>query len=117
MPRGDYLFSTTDWFSVEEDQKRSIASEIDGLEGNRLLNTSVGDLYDYLEKKYRIDVPVLEEDRIVADQKETQLDVSRDPNRFIRDRTCPSYVTGTMIEHNNPLLRSKPTPSRSGATT
>ena len=114
MPRGDYLFSTTDWFSVEEDQKRSIASEIDGLEGNRLLNTSVGDLCDYLEKKYRIDVPVLEEDRIVADQKETQLDVSRDPNRFIRDRTRPSYVTGTMIEHKQSPCQEKPTPSRSG---
>jgi hypothetical protein len=98
VPRGDYLFSTTDWFSVEENQKRSIISEIDGLQGNRLLNTSVDDLSGYFEQKYRIDVPVLEEDRIVADQKETQLDVSRDPNRFIRDRTRPSLVTGTLIE-------------------
>ena len=30
-------------------------------------------------------------------QKEVQVDVSRDPNRFIRDRTRPAYLPGTQF--------------------
>ncbi len=75
--RDDYLFCGTDWFLVEEGQKRALQSEIDAIDGNRLLNTSVDDLCDFFEEKYRIDVPELHEDQIVVDQQETQVDVSR----------------------------------------
>lgn len=30
------MFNKTDWFSVEEHQKRAILSEIDDIDGNRL---------------------------------------------------------------------------------
>ena len=95
---GDYLFCGTDWFSVEESQKRTLESEIDAIDGNRLLNTSVDDLCDFFEEKFGIDIPELHENQIVADQQETQIDVSQDPMRFIRDSSCPFFVAGTLIE-------------------
>ena len=101
--RDDYLFCRTDWFSVEESQKRSLQSEIDAIDGNRLLNTSIDDLCDFFEEKFRIDVPELHEDQIVADQQETQIDVSQDPMRYIRDRSRPFHVAGTLIELTVPF--------------
>ena len=101
--RDDYLFCGTDWFSVEEGQKRALQSEIDAIDGNRLLNTSIDDLCDFFEEKFRIDVPELHEDQIVADQSETQIDVSKDPMRFIRDRSRPFHVAGTLIEVTVPF--------------
>ena len=48
------------------------------MDGNRLLNTSTNDLCGYFAEKYSINVPTLFEERIIADQKETQIDVSGD---------------------------------------
>ena len=99
----DFLFCRTDWFSVEEGQKRTLQSEIDAIDGNRLLNTSVDDLCDFFEEKFRIDIPELHEDQIVADQKEIQIDVSQDPMRFIRDRSRPFHMAGTLVEVTVPF--------------
>ena len=102
-PANDHLFSKADWFSVEEHQKNAMLEEIDKVEGNRLLNTSVDDLCDYFEKKYSIDVPVLHEDQIVADQREIQIDVSRDRNRYIGDRSRPFLIAGTAVDISIPF--------------
>ena len=89
--RDEYLFHGPEWFAVEEHQRRSLQSEIDAIDGNRLLNTSVDDLCAFFEEKFRINVPALQEDRIVVSQEETKIDVSQDPMRFIRDRSQPFY--------------------------
>ena len=73
------------------------------MDGNQLLNTSVDDLCVYFEEKFRVDVPVLHEDQIVVSQEETEIDVSRDPMRFIRDRSRPFYMTGTLVEVTVPF--------------
>ena len=99
----NYLFGKVDWFSVQEHQKRALADEIAQFDGNRLLNTSVADLSEYFASKCRVDVPVLHESEIVADQKEVQVDVSRDPMRFIRDRSQPFYVQGAQVEITVPF--------------
>ncbi len=101
--RNDYLFCTTDWFSVRDGQEKSLQSEIDGVDGNRLLNTSVDDLCDFFEKNFRIDVPVLAEDKIVADQREVQIDVSQDRMRHVRDRSQPFHMSGTCVEVTVPF--------------
>lgn len=97
MRKRNYLFSKYDWFSVQENQKRQLTAEISQMDGNRLLNTSPDDLCDYFEEKYRVNVPVLKEDEITADQNETQIDVSGDRLRVIRDRSRPFYISGTEI--------------------
>lgn len=73
------------------------------MDPDRLLNTSVEDLARYFEAKFRIDVPVLRVDNTVVDQREKQIDVSRDPLRMISDRSKPFYITGTEIEVEVPF--------------
>lgn len=99
----NYLFGKADWHSVQEHQKKALADEIAQFDGNRLLNTSVADLSEYFAAKYRVDVPVLRESEIVVDQKEVQVDVSRDPMRFIRDLSQPFYVPGAKVEISVPF--------------
>ena len=96
MAQQNYLFSKYDWFSVQEHQKKQLANEVASMEGNRLLNTSVDDLCDYFEEKYRVNVPSLRESDIVADQKEIKIDVSR-------DRSRSSNIPGTAIEITVPF--------------
>jgi hypothetical protein len=97
------LFSSIDWFSFQEHQNKSLTDEIAQFDGNRLLNTSIDDLCDYFEKKYHMDVPIIQENQIVVDQKEVQIDVSRDPMRFIPDPSRPFYVSGMEIEITVPF--------------
>jgi hypothetical protein len=98
------LFSRRDWFDVERNQKILLEEEVASMDENRLLNTSVDDLCTYLIGKYSIDdVPTLRPEEIAVDQRETQIDVSRDPMRFVFDRSRPAYVTGTEIEYSVPF--------------
>lgn len=99
----NYLFNEIDWHSVDSYQRAKLGEEIDGMDGDRLLNTSVDDLCEYFVQQYRIDVPVLNVDEIVADQSETEIDVSQDPLRFIPDRSRPAYIKGTAIEVTIPF--------------
>lgn len=103
MGRPNYIFNKYDWFSVQEHIKKQLANEIAEMDGNRLLNTSVDDLCKYFEDKYRVNVPILFENTIVADQQETQIDVSQDQMRAIRDRSQPFYMPGTVIEITIPF--------------
>jgi len=101
--QSNYLFSNVDWFSVQDHQRKQLTDEVAGFDGNRLLNTSADDLSGYFENKYSINVPVLRENEIVADQRETQIDVSRDPMRDIRDSSRPFYIPGTIVEITVPF--------------
>lgn len=103
MKEPSYLFSKYDWFAVRDHQKKQLADEIAEMNGDRLLNTSVDDLCDYFEEKYRINVPSLIRTQIVADQRESQIDVSGDRLRVIRDRNRPFYISGTEIEITVPF--------------
>ena len=79
MTEDDYLFSKYTWFFFKESRIRDLKREIASWDENRLLKTSAEDLCKYLVGKYRIDVPVLNRDGIIVDQRETEVDVSRDP--------------------------------------
>ena len=103
MGMDDRLFSTVDWFTFKQYQLKELEEEVAGWEENRLLNTSVEDLCKYFVDKYRIDVPVLDRDEIIVAQRETEVDVSRDPSRIIIDRSQPVYVSGTEIEITVPF--------------
>lgn len=103
MASDDHLFSRVDWFSVDMHQKAQLKKEVDSFEGNRLLNTAVDDLSNYFAQKYRIDVPVLQKENIVVDQREAKVDVS---NRFeyVSRGRGPNYVAGTTVEITVPFV-------------
>lgn len=103
MRERNYLFNNVDWYSVDQHQRKELAKEIDGINGDRLLNTSVDDLCDYFEKKYKVEVPALRPENIVADQRETKIDVSGDPRRYFSNPGQPFYVNGTAVEISVPF--------------
>lgn len=103
MRAPNYLFSKHDWFAVKDHQKKQLTDEVAKMDGNKLLNTSPDNLCDYFEEKYRVNVPSLIETEIVADQKETQIDVSGDRLRVIRDRSRSFYIPGTEVEITVPF--------------
>ena len=104
MAKNNILFSTVDWLSFKQSQLKNLAEEVNGWNGDQLLNTSVEDLCEYFVAKYKIDVPVLDRDGIVVDRCETEIDVSRDPLRFIMDRSQSFYIPGTEIEITVPFM-------------
>ena len=103
MKDSEYLFSSASWHDVERNQLQEMQKAIAALDGNRLLNTSVEDLVLYFEVKFQIEIPTLLTEEIVVDQRETQIDMSRDPSRYISDRSRPFFIAGTEIEVEIPF--------------
>jgi hypothetical protein len=92
----EYLFhGPHDMFSVVEHQKQQVNKGVDDLDSNYLLNANEDDLVKSLIHEYSLDVPVIKDDEIhIADHGETKVDVSRDFNRGIDDRSRPFYIPG-----------------------
>ena len=102
-PRDDVLFSQHSLYEVLRAQERTMFEEIDSFEGNRLLNTSVDDLCDYFEQRYRIEPPRLRDAEITVDQNEVPVDVSHDRARVIFERSRPFYLKGTEVSFFVPV--------------
>ncbi len=95
-----YIFNGTDIHNETASRETALRKEIQELDSNYLLNVSEEDLVRWLVEKFRMDVPViLDQELHVADHKETQIDVSKDPRRIKPRgyRGHPFYVTGTKI--------------------
>ena len=90
------LFNRVDIFSVIEHQKQELKNAFQKVTNAELDADSVAVAARLIEQ-FSINVPVLEEDKKYALTKETQLDVSHDPRRFLRDRSQPFYISGTEI--------------------
>lgn len=99
----EYLFSKVSWHDVERHQLQEMRKAIEAMDGNRLLNTSADDLATHFEKQFQIEIPSLLTDEIVVDQRETKIDVSRDQNRMIFDRSRAFHITGTEVEVEIPF--------------
>ncbi|MFZ3220550.1 MAG: hypothetical protein WA174_10980 [Rhodoferax sp.] len=99
----EYLFSNVSWHDVERHQLQEMRKAIEAVDGNRLLNTSVDDLAAYFEQKFQIEIPSLLTDEIVVDQREAKIDVSRDQNRMIFDRSRAFHIAGTEVEVEIPF--------------
>jgi hypothetical protein len=95
MKSMNYLFTGPSMFDVVENEKQRVKKEVQKLDANYILNASEQDLIRALVDEFYLHVPKLREDDIhVADYRETQIDVSGDPNRFIIHRGEPFYIQG-----------------------
>jgi len=93
-----YFFSDYDIYEFIENRKLQLSSAIRSLDQNTLLNSYEDEIVAMLVNQFRLDVPAIIDDQIhVADHGETQVDVSRDPNRGFIDRSKPFYDLGTKI--------------------
>lgn len=105
--REDYLFHKSDWFAMQDDWKKKLAASIETMNGDELLNTSTSDLAKYYVSEYELVVPTICPDEIVVDQREAQIDISQEQNRYIRDRSRPHYIAGTSVEVDLPFSGNK----------
>src|SRR6266568_9375622 len=103
MPNQDLLFVKYDLLSVIERHRQGVQMEVAGIDPDSLLNVSVDDLLGSLHERFRIDTPILQKSEITVDQQETQVDVSRDPMRFIPDPSRPFYIPGTEVSYFVPF--------------
>ena len=99
----NYLFRDHDWHSMQEDLCSGLIQEINGEDGDKLLNTSTNDLASYYAEKHFFEAPQLLPKEIVVDQREVKINVSQDQNRDIRDRSKPFYLVGTSVEVEVPF--------------
>ena len=58
MSKADYLFTEFDLRQGLEAEREKMFQEIESIERNRLLNTSVPDLVNYFVEMYTVNVPV-----------------------------------------------------------
>ena len=99
----DYLFHDLDWHSIQEDLRNRLVQEINGEDSDKLLNTSTNDLAKYYADKYFFEVPQVQPDETVVDTREVQIDVSKNKNRYISDRSKPFLVPGTSLDVEVPF--------------
>jgi hypothetical protein len=103
----DHLFTKGDWHATQDAWRKKLVSAIEGKNGDELLNTSTADLAMYYVSESEFEVPIIFPDDIVVDQRETQIDVSNDHNRHIRNRSQPFHITGTSVDVELPYTGNK----------
>lgn len=104
---GGALFTGASVLDVLPDQMRQIREKIQSLSPDYVLNASEEDLITSISTEYRLDTPILEEDRIHVDYGEQQIDVSGDPMRYFIDRSRPFYIAGTRVTFILPFSGEK----------
>ncbi len=90
------LFNRVEIFAVIEHQKQELKKAFRNVTNAELDADQVA-LAARLIEQFSINVPVLDEDKKYAITKETRVDVSGDPRRFITNRSAPFYVAGTEV--------------------
>lgn len=95
MSRNDTLFSRTDWFSVRDQILQAVRDEIDSLDQDRLLGTSVDTLCEYFGDKYTFEVPVLDRSGVEIDHRED--------SRMVEDYGRTVRIQETVIDVSVPF--------------
>lgn len=102
--QGRGLFAGIDFHSFRADVREAIAREVEGMDANRLLNTSTDDLVAYFKKKHHKDTPRLLEDQVEASSTEADIDVSRRFDYgFPGDTHGVTLVKGLAITYHVPF--------------
>lgn len=98
--RGDdqLLFSEDGLDGYVDSLRLNMLNEIDSINEERILGTSLTDLCDYFENNYLIDIPQLREDMVNIDQNERKVDISRGRRGYRVRGDYEGPVIRTMTE-------------------
>src|SRR3990170_2226237 len=97
------LFSYGELREILENRKKQALVEVQQQDPNYILNVNPSELCKYIMENFSLEPIVLDEAKISVAQEETNVDVSGDPNRWIRDRSRPFYLTGTRVTYFIPF--------------
>ena len=92
-----FLFSRFNIFDILTHQQERMKAEVNQLGPSVIAHTSEEQLVHDLTAKFKLEIPVLEDDKAYISHREVDVDVSRDPMRMIWDRSQPFYIKGTEI--------------------
>lgn len=101
------LFSDSDLSDYLRERLDFVLREIENHSPIQFLNSSVHDLEEYYISTYEIEPFEIHEDKIVADVQDTKIDVSQESGRYIRDRSQPFYIPGTLTSIEVPFTGIK----------
>lgn len=103
-PHEQGLFATIGFHSFDERVHNEIVREAEGLDADRLLNTSTDGLVAYFERKHQMEVPRLLEDRVEASSEEVNVDISRRFEYGVPGaRSGQAMVKGLAITYHVPF--------------
>src|SRR5579862_9503691 len=91
------LFSRVSIFDVLQHQQQAVKAAVSRLNASEIEGAAELELVHDLAATYKLEIPVLEEDKAHVSYREVDVDVSQDPMRMIRDRGRPFYIKGTEI--------------------
>lgn len=103
MAEGQPLFSQFEIRDILQVRERSMYSEIESVDTQRLLNLNPETLVDYFVEKYMVAAPVLQESEIEVADEETKINMGRHPNARLFGETGDFYVPGVKITYFVPF--------------
>ena len=105
MPLGTLtnLFAEVDLQHSIAQIRQQLIRDLDALTEEAVLGTSQEDLTKHFIAKYHIEPPAFLEEGVSMNYQDTQIDVSRDPLRFVDDRSQPFYIDGTRVTFHAPF--------------
>jgi hypothetical protein len=98
-----FLFSKHDLRGTLENYAQKARSVVLSASAEQIFGEAGDALIVELEKEYRVKPLRLLEDRLKAEQEETQVDVSHDPLRNVLDRSRPFYIPGQRVRYIIPF--------------
>src|SRR5262245_60866673 len=93
----DPLFCKFDLHDALENHGRKLRDHVEALPSSTVLGKSADQLVDEVVREFHVASPVLKVEDISIDQQDAKVDVSRDYNRHIFDRSQPFYLSGTRV--------------------
>jgi len=97
------LFYKISIFDVLQHQLESLRSDVAQLASEEIDGLPEDELIRNLAAKYKMETPVLEDEKAHISYREVDIDVSGDPMRMIWDRSRPFYIKGTEITFTIPF--------------
>ena len=100
-------------FDVLTYQEQRLKEEIGCLDSRRIEETPEDELVLQIASQFKMEIPVLEDDKAEVAPREVDVDVSGDPMRMIFPRGSPFYVKGTRASGlSSPHAHFLPWPTR-----
>ncbi len=97
------LFYKVSIFDVLQRQQEVLKSEVLQLTSDHIEAAPNDELVRTLAAKYKLETPVLEDEKAHISYREVNVDVSRDPMRMIWDRSRPFHIKGTEVTFTIPF--------------
>jgi hypothetical protein len=103
MARSDYLFAQGDLSAALRAQEEKLAEAARAIPASHARARSAEELAAELVEQVRVDPLEVDWEGMTASYRDQEVDVSRDPMRFIQDRSRPFMMPGTEITYHIPF--------------